>query len=81
MIKLFWGAPANPGQMRFHTGTLLSKPIGETRRMARKHFATNEITALYGLQVGKSFVGRIAMGRRGFENGAYEPEDTEGRDA
>lgn len=60
--RWFWGAPANPGEMRFHTGTLLTKDGGE----GRKHFNRHEIVGLYGVQIGRSFVGLVRVGRWGF---------------
>lgn len=70
MIKFFWGAPRNTGDMRFHTGTLLSKPHAQPVR-TQKHYSKHEIIGLYGVQIGKSFVGRIALGQWGFEYSAW----------
>lgn len=63
MVKLFWGPPDNPGMMRFHTGTLMRKDNSE----GTKHYTTHEIIGLYGVQVGKSFFGRVALGQWGME--------------
>jgi hypothetical protein len=82
MFKLYWGAPANPGQMKFHTGTLLSKPTGQPR-MAVKQFVTHRVLGLFGLQIGKSFIGRISLGEWGGESSQpepWEPKHCEGYD-
>ncbi len=71
-VTLYWGEPANPGKMKFHTGTLLKKPEASPR-MEQKHFATHEIIGLYGVQIGKSFIGRIALGQWGMEYSEWAP--------
>lgn len=70
MLKFFWGPPSNPGQMRFYTGSLLTKPKAGPRQQQRQH-ATHEITGLYGAQVGKSFLGRIKLGEWSVERDAW----------
>ena len=69
---LYWGPPANPGKMRFHTGTL-SRKSGTYPRLVQKHFATHEIIGLYGFQIGKSFIGRVSLGQWGMEYSGWEP--------
>lgn len=64
-MKLFWGSPAHPGELRFHTATLLSKG-GEPTEV--QHFNRHEISALYGMQVCNMFIGVIKVGRWGFSN-------------
>lgn len=64
MVKWFWGAPANPGEMRFHVSTLLTKD----GRADRLHFNRHEISGLYGIQIGNSFIGCIRVRRWGFSN-------------
>lgn len=71
-LKLFWGAPPNPGEMKFHTGTSYSTPPGQPR-MERRQFTTHRILGLFGLQIGKSFFGRVALGEWGREDSAPEP--------
>lgn len=63
-MKLFWGKPANPGEMRFHISTLLTKD----GKHDRKHFNRHEITGLFGIQIGQSFIGRVRIGQWGFSN-------------
>lgn len=63
-MKLFWGKPANPGELRFHTSTLLTKD----GQQGKLHFNRHEISGLYGVQVGKSFIGIIRVGQWGFSN-------------
>lgn len=63
-MKLFWGAPANPGELRFHISTLLTKD----GRADKFHYNRHEIAGLYGLQIGKSFIGIIRVGQWGFSN-------------
>lgn len=64
-MKLFWGAPANPGELRFHISTLLTKG-GEPTEI--KSFNRHEISALYGVQIGCMFIGAIKVGHWGFSN-------------
>lgn len=73
-VGFYWGKPANPGKMRFHTGTLCSK-IVDGERSEQKHFAKHEIIGLYGCQIGKSFIGRIALGQWGVERSGWEKKD------
>lgn len=63
-MKLFWGKTENPGELRFHISTLLTKD-GQTDKL---HFIRHEISALYGFQVGNSFLGIIRVGQWGISN-------------
>lgn len=71
-MKLYWGEPKNPGELKFHTGTLLSKDQDGVR-MGRKQFSRMEVTGLYGLSFGMRFVGVMTFVGRGLENGKSEP--------
>lgn len=64
-MRFHWGIPANPGEFRFHTGTLLSKPAGQPVRMATKQFTRTEIVGMYGVSYGKFFLGWIRLGQVG----------------
>ncbi|WP_138144646.1 hypothetical protein [Brucella sp. 10RB9215] len=50
---------------------MLKKPEASPQ-LEQKHFATHEIVGLYGIQIGKSFIGRIALGRWGMEHSQWE---------
>lgn len=65
MAKLHWGSPANPGELRFHTGTLSSKSEPE----GRKYYNRHEVTALYGFSGFGVFIGVIQLGKYGSEIG------------
>ena len=71
---LYWGEPANPGKMKFHTGTMFKKPEASSR-LQQHHYATHEIIGLYGFQIGKSFIGRIALGQWGMEYSGWEQSE------
>lgn len=67
-----WGAPRNPGELKFHTGTLLSKDVGGTR-MGRRQFSRAEVAGLYGISFGKLYIGVMLFGKRGWDTEEAKP--------
>lgn len=71
-MPLHWGKPSNPGEFRFHTGTLLSKPA-DGKRTATKQYSLTEIVGLYGFSRRGLFLGWVKLGQRGFMSAPPEP--------
>lgn len=71
-MKWHFGKPDNPGELKFRTGTLLSKDI-DGQRVKRHHFTRRELRGLYGLSFGDQFIGFMKFGKWGFENSPAPP--------
>lgn len=72
-MKWHWGKPENPGQIRFHTGTLLYRETPGEQRMAKKQFTVREIEGLFGVSFGDTFIGVQTFGKSGWDNARPEP--------